>query len=729
MVALIDSTKVFQYQLYNYRPLFLNGTRDGKSAYRLIEEIFSESIKQSTISPEIEKSHLASVLGVTERTVERATKKLIDEGRISYQHSSKGRGKYLILFQENISLPNECLFLDSESTNPISLAISAIANRNNPLSIAEPLAGSIVSTKPTRAQEVAPVATSNNLVCNQYDKETNSTFLFYNEQDIEDMIYGLTEDEEDSLVDEIAQLADKWESTSDVELQKALKLEYQKSKSNHYGDWLWEKAQREVYRSYVINLLEGQGYIYKNQGSLQSQTFISNSTMTNFLLGDSATPNLVGSAILSIPNTNTIGTNVATFFQENNSLKKELTSTLNSDKDVAVFEKDLESPNKNALPLEIAIMRQKCRRFPSFSSPSTDANFRHPRTRVHARVRMREVKLIKLDNYNNYLNFLTSLKNGSLSCNSTTTSTTTISGNYKNTNTMANISIATDNPSEIATVANNQTQDIITTSEFKNLTDTLVDETGNQVGNTSKNTSITNTANITNIFSNADVLTNSKHKTKNANKAKSKGQPPTPEMIKRLESDRVSSKDFSLWKIVNKDCKIQQDSEGNYLLPNRLQNHPKSKYSFWDILGYAQTQKSVKAPVGFSITKYYSGEIDNSSTFQDYLKERANSLIGAARKPTQPTPEQKLEAQKAKQEYEELLAFENSREQLWKNLPTDKQQNLLLEEIKTLKANKDFAPQYQKLAKNLPLLENVAINSIKTKLAKQQLYKNNFINT
>jgi hypothetical protein len=199
-------------------------------------------------------------------------------------------------------------------------------------------------------------------------------------------------------------------------------------------------------------------------------------------------------------------------------------------------------------------------------------------------------------------------------------------------------------------------------------------------------------------------------------------------MIKRLKSDRVSPKEFSLWKIINKDHKIEQDNDGNYLLPNRLQNHPKSKHSFWDILSYAQTQKSVKAPVGFSISKYYSGEMDSNPTFQEYLKDKATSLIGAARKSTEPTAEQKLEAEKAKREYEELVAFDELQEKLWEDLTTDEKQHLLLEEIKELKANKNFLANYEKLRKDNDVLEQCAINNIKTRLAKEQIAKNSTVN-
>lgn len=735
MVALhniVDSLKVIDYKLYGYRPLFLNGSKDARSIYRLIEEIFDESIKQLTVTPELAKSEIAARLGVTVRTVERTIKKLVGEGRISYEHSSKGKGKYSILFEQNMQLPKDCLLehlgTDLQKSTLMSLVTPDtrdinkinIANTSESLasSSAFSIAGNIKKLQAEASSDIKTTESSRQDITSTTENlsvvpeptnitVTNSPCLLYSEQEVEDRIEGLTEDEQDYLSDEIAELADKWETTKDSELVNHLKTEFKKSKCNHYGNWLWEKAQREVSRAYVISLLEQQGYVYRNESNPQPEVQSSNSTIVT-----ATTPTNTSTSKTSVKN-------VA------NSVEKI------SVKNVAIGLTATENSNGNWLPaLGIGRTGQKCRCFAKFSSPDTIPTSVSLHARTHAYSRMREVKLIKLDKYNKYINFLTSLKNGSLSCNSIPTSNATnISTSYPNGNSIASASITTDRISETPTIDNNQTQNTVTTSELKKLAGTVVEQKGKQVCDTTRNTSIANTTNTTNISRDDNKLTKTKQNANTTKKAKGKPEEPTPEMIKRLESDRVSPKDFSLWKIVDGDHKVEQDNDGKYLLPNKLQNHPKSDYSFWDVLAYAQTQKSIDAPVGFSISWYYSGKVNTSSSFREYLKEKANSLIGAARKPTQPTPQQQLEAQKAKQEYEQQLAFENSKEQLWKNLSTDEQQSLLLEEIKELKVNRNFLANYEKLRNKSSVLEQCAINNVKTRLAKDYIRENKMANT
>ena len=121
MVSLINSTKLIEHHLYAYRPSFLDGSKDAKSAYRLIEEIFNESIKELTATPEFDRVDLVARLGVSEKTLQRATNKLVNEGRISYERTSKGKCRYSLLYQGNIQLPEDCLLLDSSLTTSISL--------------------------------------------------------------------------------------------------------------------------------------------------------------------------------------------------------------------------------------------------------------------------------------------------------------------------------------------------------------------------------------------------------------------------------------------------------------------------------------------------------------------------------------------------------------------------------------------------------------------------------
>lgn len=107
----------------------------------------------------------------------------------------------------------------------------------------------------------------------QATKEGNKfPAFFYGEKEIENMVDNLTEDEQDSLIEEISVLVDDWTNSTDLQLKRDLETEYKKSKNrdcdNWYENWLWDKAQVEVYRKYVIEFIEGQGYIYKAEADL-----------------------------------------------------------------------------------------------------------------------------------------------------------------------------------------------------------------------------------------------------------------------------------------------------------------------------------------------------------------------------------------------------------------------------------------------------------------------------
>jgi hypothetical protein len=190
---------------------------------------------------------------------------------------------------------------------------------------------------------------------------------------------------------------------------------------------------------------------------------------------------------------------------------------------------------------------------------------------------------------------------------------------------------------------------------------------------------------------------------------------------RRRLDEKISSNDFGLWRIVNGDRKIKQDEDGNYLLPNELNNYPKSKYSFWDILAYAQTQKSLKTPAGFSVGAYYSGSIDVNPTFHKYLEEKQNSLIGAARQPTQPTAAEKALSAKVKQEFQEQLTFNGLKEELWTKLALEEQNTLFAQQMQTLKSSQFFDSHYVNWSK--VELQSYALDQIKLRLARAEMHR------
>jgi len=85
----------------------------------------------------------------------------------------------------------------------------------------------------------------------------NNNCLLNDEEQINQIIDGLSEAEQDSLIEETVLLFDQWVSTTDVGLELALKREHQKSQPNiPYQDFLYELAQSQVYREYAIEQLE-----------------------------------------------------------------------------------------------------------------------------------------------------------------------------------------------------------------------------------------------------------------------------------------------------------------------------------------------------------------------------------------------------------------------------------------------------------------------------------------
>ena len=81
--AIINSSKMVKAGLWDYRPGFLIGKKASRSGYRLIEEIFNESIKQNTSSPIIAKQTLAYRLAVSDKTIQRNNKDLAMKGQIA----------------------------------------------------------------------------------------------------------------------------------------------------------------------------------------------------------------------------------------------------------------------------------------------------------------------------------------------------------------------------------------------------------------------------------------------------------------------------------------------------------------------------------------------------------------------------------------------------------------------------------------------------------------------
>ena len=85
----------------------------------------------------------------------------------------------------------------------------------------------------------------------------NNNCLLDEEQQINQIIDGLSEDEQDALIEKTAILFDEWESTRDKGLELALRTQHQKHQPNiPYQDFLYELAQSQVYREYAIEQLE-----------------------------------------------------------------------------------------------------------------------------------------------------------------------------------------------------------------------------------------------------------------------------------------------------------------------------------------------------------------------------------------------------------------------------------------------------------------------------------------
>ena len=85
----------------------------------------------------------------------------------------------------------------------------------------------------------------------------NNNCLLNDEEQINQIIDGLSEAEQDLLIEKTVLLFDQWVSTTDVGLELALKREHQKSQPNiPYQDFLYELAQSQVYREYAIEQIE-----------------------------------------------------------------------------------------------------------------------------------------------------------------------------------------------------------------------------------------------------------------------------------------------------------------------------------------------------------------------------------------------------------------------------------------------------------------------------------------
>ena len=100
-----------------------------------------------------------------------------------------------------------------------------------------------------------PTTTPTDVLANQ--PANNLNCLLDEEQQINQIIDGLSEDEQDALIEKISILVDGWESTTDEGLKLALKTQHQKHQPNiPYQDFLYELAQSQVYREYAIEQLE-----------------------------------------------------------------------------------------------------------------------------------------------------------------------------------------------------------------------------------------------------------------------------------------------------------------------------------------------------------------------------------------------------------------------------------------------------------------------------------------
>ena len=113
MVAVINSQELINKGLWSYRPTFLDGSKDAKSVFRLVEEVFNESIKQNSLTPVLDRVELAQRIGVSEKTVQRACSKLMATERAYIEKVSKGQYQF-VLFSTNTNLASDCVVNDFE---------------------------------------------------------------------------------------------------------------------------------------------------------------------------------------------------------------------------------------------------------------------------------------------------------------------------------------------------------------------------------------------------------------------------------------------------------------------------------------------------------------------------------------------------------------------------------------------------------------------------------------
>lgn len=113
MVAVINSQELINRGFWNYRPTFLDGSKDAKSIYRFTEEVFNESIKQNTLVPVFDRVELATRMGVSEKTVQRAINKLTASQRVYVERISKGRYQVNLL-NTGLNLAADCVIENFE---------------------------------------------------------------------------------------------------------------------------------------------------------------------------------------------------------------------------------------------------------------------------------------------------------------------------------------------------------------------------------------------------------------------------------------------------------------------------------------------------------------------------------------------------------------------------------------------------------------------------------------
>ncbi|MFY9224200.1 MAG: hypothetical protein WAQ98_16130, partial [Blastocatellia bacterium] len=111
MVAVINSQEIINKKLWSYRPNFLDGNKDAKSVYRLVEEVFNESIKQASLTPVVDRTELAARMGISEKTIQRACNKLMASQKIYVERLSKGQYQFA-LFDSGTNLDTDCIIND-----------------------------------------------------------------------------------------------------------------------------------------------------------------------------------------------------------------------------------------------------------------------------------------------------------------------------------------------------------------------------------------------------------------------------------------------------------------------------------------------------------------------------------------------------------------------------------------------------------------------------------------